>query len=209
MESRTSRHFGGFLRLNIIPSKNFVGSGRGFDGSLPRSQEIADMFCHLQDNYDFKNILEFGFNYGHSATWFLYAFPNAIVKSYDPKERTLNEEKLWLLLRKKFKNRFDFDPDFSAVARTKEKVGYYDAVFIDGGHTYGAVYDDIETALILKIPIILIDNMELEPQQRAVDAWKQNLQFTKQFKYYTINKDEIKYKRYVNLYNVLSYDIQK
>ena len=193
--------------MNIIPRQNFVGEARGFRGSLPLSQEIADMFGYLQDNYDFKNILEFGFNFGHSATWFLYAFSNAIVKSYDPKEKTLNEEKLWLLLRNKFKNRFVFDADFSETARAKEKVGYYDAVFIDGGHTFGAVYDDIETALMLKIPIILIDNMELEPQQRAVNAWKQNLQFTKQFKYYTINNDKIKHERYVNLYNVLSYDI--
>ena len=62
---------------------------------------------------------------------------------------------------------------------------------------------------MLKIPIILIDNMELEAQQRAVNAWKDNLQFTKQFKYYTINNDKVKYERYVNLYNVLSYNIQK
>ena len=109
----------------------------------------------------------------------------------------------------KFKNRFKFDARFSAEARTKEQTELYDVVFIDGGHTFGAVYDDIETALMLKIPIILIDNMELEAQQRAVNAWKDNLQFTKQFKYYTINNDKVKYERYVNLYNVLSYNIQK
>jgi len=198
--------------MNIIPAKNFVGAPRGFDGSLPRSQEIVDMFTYLKENYDFKNILEFGYNVGHSATWFLYTFPNAKVVSYDPKERTINNIKIWQTQESKFKGRFRFRPAFSSESRSANwhhPENSFDIVFVDGGHTFGAVYDDIETALHLKIPLILIDNMELEAQQRAVAAWKENLQFTKQFKYYTINTDNLKHERYVNLYNVLSYDIQK
>lgn len=167
------------------------------------------MFTYLQENYEPKRILEFGFNFGHSATWFLRAFPDVIFKSYDPKERTVGEEKIWRQFAKHYKSRFKFQAGFSAEARRREDPGIYDMIFIDGGHTFGAVYDDIETALMLKIPILLIDNMELEPQQKAVNAWSQNLQFTKQFKYVTINTDGNIYERYVNLYNVLSYDIQK
>ena len=197
--------------MNIIPVKNFVGALRGFQGSLPRSQEIADMFTYLQENYHFKNILEFGFNLGHSSTWFLYAFPNAKVVSFDPKERTISKVRIWQMQESKFGNRFRFWPSFSteAIQKYQHQEEPFDIVFVDAGHTFGAVYDDIETALHLKIPLILIDNMELEPQKRAVAAWKENLQFTKQFKYYTINKDKVEHERYVNLYNVLSYDIQK
>ena len=197
--------------MNIIPVKNFVGAPRGFQGSLPRSQEIADMFTYLQENYHFKNILEFGFNVGHSSTWFLYAFPNAKVVSFDPKERTISNVRIWQMQKSKFENRFRFWPTFSteAIQKYQHQEEPFDIVFVDAGHTFGAVYDDIETALHLKIPLILIDNMELEPQKRAVAAWKENLQFTKQFKYYTINNDGKTYERYVNLYNVLSYDIQK
>ena len=197
--------------MNIIPVKNFVGALRGFQGSLPRSQEIADMFTYLQENYHFKNILEFGFNLGHSSTWFLYAFPNAKVVSFDPKERTISKVRIWQMQESKFGNRFRFWPSFSteAIQKYQHQEEPFDIVFVDAGHTFGAVYDDIETALHLKIPLILIDNMELESQKRAVAAWKENLQFTKQFKYYTINKDKVEHERYVNLYNVLSYDIQK
>ena len=197
--------------MNIIPVKNFVGAPRGFQGSLPRSQEIADMFTYLQENYHFKNILEFGFNVGHSSTWFLYAFPNAKVVSFDPKERTISNVKIWQMQESKFGHRFRFWPNFSteAIQKYQHQEEPFDIVFVDAGHTFGAVYDDIETALHLKIPLILIDNMELEPQKRAVAAWKENLQLTKQFKYYTINNDKVKHERYVNLYNVLSYDIQK
>tara|TARA_R110000796_G_scaffold69944_6_gene159179 strand:+ start:3173 stop:3766 length:594 start_codon:yes stop_codon:yes gene_type:complete len=195
--------------MNIIPIENFVGAPRGFGGSLPRSKKIADMFTYLQENYDFKNILEFGFCFGHSSTWFLYAFPNAKVVSYDPQQISSDGDRLWRLQKAKFKNRFNFYSAFSDHARYTENVAHYDIVFVDAGHTYGAVYDDIETALRLKIPLILIDNMELEPQQKAVEHWKDNLQFTKQFKYYTINRDSLKHERHVNLYNVLSYDLQK
>ena len=169
------------------------------------------MFTYLQENHDFKNILEFGFNVGHSSTWFLYAFPNAKVVSFDPKERTISNVRIWQMQESKFENRFRFRPNFSteAIQKYQHQEEPFDIVFVDAGHTFGAVYDDIETALHLKIPLILIDNMELEPQKRAVAAWKENLQFTKQFKYYTINNDGNTYERYVNLYNVLSYDIQK
>ena len=167
------------------------------------------MFTYLQENYEPRRILEFGFNVGHSATWFLRAFPDVHFKSYDPKENTIDGEKIWRQFAKHYKSRFKFHAGFSAEARRREDPGIYDMIFIDGGHTFGAVYDDIETALMLKIPILLIDNMELEPQQKAVNAWSQNLQFTKQFKYVTINTDRNIYERYVNLYNVLSYDIQK
>ena len=195
--------------MNIIPKNNFVGKDLGFTGCLPRDNNTADMFTYLQENYDFQHILEFGYQQGHSSTWWLYAFPYANVTSYDPKEKTYNKEKIHVLMKEKFGRRFQFYPRFSAEARIKEFPNFYDVVFIDAGHTFGAVYDDIETALMLEIPILLIDNMELEPQQRAVEAWSKNLLFTKQFKYYTINNDNKTYERYVNLYNVLSYDIQK
>lgn len=195
--------------MNVIPKNNFVGKGRGFEGCLPLDNHTADMFTYLQENYDFQNILEFGYQNGHSSTWWLYAFPYANVTAYDPKENTYNKEKIHDLMKEKFGRRFKFYSCFSAEARKYASTGFYDVVFIDGGHTFGAVYDDIETALMLEIPILLIDNMELEPQQKAVEAWSENLLFTKQFKYYTINSDKKTYERYVNLYNVLSYDIQK
>ena len=67
----------------------------------------------------------------------------------------------------------------------------------------------MQSALILKIPVILIDNMELEEQQRAVNYWKNNLDFVREFEYYTRNTDGLTYRRTVNLYHVHSYDIQE
>ena len=195
--------------MKLLPHSAFFGASRGFGGCLPRSEEIADMFTYLQENYEPRRILEFGFNVGHSATWFLRAFPDVHFKSYDPKEITIDEKKVWTLFEQHYKPRFRFDAAFSSQARRKEKPGLYDMVFIDGGHTFGAVYDDIETALMLEIPILLIDNMELEPQQKAVEKFKTNLDLIKSFKYYTINSDNIRHERYVNLYHVLNYDIQE
>ena len=196
--------------MNVLPEAVFIAREKGFGGCLPRSQEITDMFTYLQENYEPKRILEFGFNTGHSATWFLRTFDRSCtVKSYDPKERTLNNKKIWVLFKEKYKTRFLYKPNFSAEARRYEEPDDYDMIFIDAGHTYGAVYDDIETALMLKIPVILIDNMELEPQQKAVNKYESNLQLIKSFSYYTINMDKQKYERFVNLYHVLNYDIQE
>ena len=167
------------------------------------------MFTYLQENYEPKRILEFGFNVGHSATWFLRAFPDAFFTSYDPKEKTDNEDKIWQLFFRHYNPRFRFCAGFSDEARKLEKLGAYDMIFIDGGHTFGAVYDDIETALMLKIPVILIDNMCLPAQQKAVKYWESNLQFVKQFPYYTNHRDGNTYERYVNLYHVLNYDIRE
>jgi len=194
----------------IIPHrKAFLGMKRSFGGSLPRSQDIADMFTYLEENYNPSNILEFGFNAGHSATWFLRTFNSAKIISFDPKEATIDNKKIHMLFEKKYKPRFKFYASFSAAARTKCEDIKIDMVFIDGGHTFGAVYDDIETALMLKIPVILIDNMELEPQQKAVSKFESNLQLIKSFPYYTINNDYLKHERFVNLYHVLNYDIQE
>jgi predicted O-methyltransferase YrrM len=195
--------------LNVLPYSTFIGRLRGFGGCLPCSEEIADMFTYLQENYEPKHILEFGFRSGHSATWFLRAFSDVIFKSYDPKELTLGDQKIHKLFYQHYYPRFDFRPLFSAEARRRETPGIYDMIFIDGGHTFGAVYDDIETALLLKIPVILIDNMELEAQQKAVSKFESNLELIKTFTYYTINNDNLEHERYVNLYHVLNYDIQE
>jgi len=195
--------------MRLLSRNKFVGESRGFKGSLPRTQYIADMFTYLQDNYDFKNILEFGFNYGHSATWFLEAFPNASLKSYDPWESTFESKRIWLKAKEKYRDRFRFLADFSDESRKKEKINFYDAIFIDAGHTFGAVLEDIKSALILEIPVVLIDNMELEDQQRAVNYWKNNLDFVREFEYYTRNNDKLTHRRTVNLYHVRSYDIQE
>lgn len=196
--------------MNIIPPKNFVGWKRGFVGGLPRSQEVADMFTYLQDNYNPEVILEFGYQFGRSATWFLYAFPLATVISFDPIMKTIDNEFIWKLMEEKFRNRFSFRNSFSyeALRQMSKRNIDVDMIFIDGGHTFGAVFDDIETALKLKIPTILIDNMELEQQQRAVKCFLNNLDFVKEFVYYTKNNDGLIHKRMVNLYHVLSYDIQ-
>ena len=194
----------------IIPHKQaFLGYKRTFGGSLPRSQDIADMFTYLEENYNPSNILEFGFYLGHSATWILRTFNSAKLISFDPKETTVDLKKIWMMVEEKYKTRFKFYAGFSAEARKKCADIKFDMVFIDAGHTFGAVYDDIETALILKIPVILIDNMELEPQQKAVSKFESNLQLIKSFPYYTINSDNLEHERCVNLYHVLNYDIQE
>lgn len=193
----------------LLGKRKFVGWKRSFMGCLPRDQNVCDMFTYLQDNYDFKNILEFGFRFGHSSTWFLYAFPNAKVTSYDPKEYTVDDEKIWVLMELKYKGRFRYRPYFSDMSRKTQYPNQHDVVFIDAGHTFGAVLEDIKSALILKIPVILIDNMELEEQQRAVNYWKNNLDFVREFEYYTKNRDGLTYRRTVNLYHVHSYDIQE
>ena len=195
--------------MRLLGRNHFVGEGRGFKGSLPRDQYIADMFTYLQDNYDFKTILEFGFNVGHSSTWFLEVFPNAEVTSYDPKELTYNHERIWKMQKEKYGSRFHFNASFSDQSRKDEVPGRYDAIFIDGGHTFGAVLEDIKSALMLEIPVVLIDNMELEEQQRAVNYWKNNLDFVREFEYYTKNNDGLTHRRTVNLYHVRSYDIQE
>ena len=185
---------------------------RNFTGGLPLSDEIVSMFTYLEQNYDPKKILEIGFEYGGSATWFMETFPNATLVSIAPEIKKLDENNSCSeLLKRKYPERFSFIKKQSwwAIqhqrARLKDEIGVFDLAFIDGDHSTGGVVNDIESVLKLRIPTILIDNMEVPDQQRAVSYYEKNLQFVKQFDY-TPKKTTTYQKRYCRLYHVISYD---
>lgn len=192
--------------MRLLEKHEFVGHRRGFGGCLPRDEYIQSMFTYLQENYDFKNILEIGFCFGHSATWFLETFPKAKVTSFDIEVKSVDKQDLYKLLKSKYSN-FKFHHEPSLFVPKFYSPGTFDFAFIDGDHTCGGVVNDIETCLVQNIPLLLIDNMELPQQQRAVNFYKDNLKLIKQFPYYTTNRDLLVHKRYVNLYDVLSYDL--
>ena len=183
-----------------------------FRGGLPYSEYVQTLFTYLEENYKFKKILEIGFLYGHSATWFLETFPKAHITSFDILKTGCTIDGITyvnykLVTAKYGDNRFKFHRDSSIEIPKYYEPGVFDVAFVDGDHTCGGVVNDIETCFKLKIPLLIIDNMELPDQQRAVGFYKDNLKLIKSFVYYTINRDGLTHKRFVNLYDVLSYDI--
>lgn len=197
--------------MRKLEETEFVGAARGFAGGLPRSEETREMFTYLQENYDPEWILEIGFKFGGSATWFLETFPFASLVSVDPMAYEIAGKPCWRLLLAKYPKRFHFVNRTSWHAiqsqkgKLKDSIGQFDFAFIDGDHSTGGVVNDIESIMKLQIPTILIDNMEVPDQQRAVSFFEKNLKFIKQFDYIP-QKTDVYPTRCCRLYDVISYD---
>mgnify|MGYP005704681339 FL=1 len=103
-----------------------------------------------------KNILEIGFNFGHSAYTFMTIDPNIEYHSVDicqHKYTKPNFEKLSEI----FGDRFTFAEKNSRHLRP-EDVEKYDMVFVDGDHSTHGMSSDLNLCNEAKIKYILVDD---------------------------------------------------
>jgi methyltransferase family protein len=98
-----------------------------------------------------RRILEIGFCLGHSAT-ILLELGSEWVHSVDNSERDQTREAAELVMAK-YNHRFCFD-----YRRFYSPNGKFDMIFIDGGHEFDDVDEDIKLGLKLKIPFFLFDD---------------------------------------------------
>ena len=100
------------------------------------------MFDFIKDNKP-KNILEIGFNAGHSACCFLNASPNSKLIAFDIC-RWKTEEPACSILKKYFDIQLIKGDSTQTVPEyMKQNSEYFDFVFIDGGHIKDIPYLDM------------------------------------------------------------------
>ncbi len=131
----------------------------------------------------FKNILEIGFNAGHSSELFLDTNPNSVVTSIDLG--------YWYYckfgikyLEKKFPDRFQIILKDSLEALNNFKIisqgTIFDFIYIDGNHSYEYAYNDIlnckkfsnESTIIVVDDVVEDDNFRTNSNTGPTKAWK-------------------------------------
>lgn len=168
-------------------------------GYLPNSQEIYNILHTIKDDLNPKQILEIGFNAGHSSTYLLDTYTDATVTAIGPSPKGDNEK----TLQQKYGNRFVFllgrtDEVYDQIVAL-EAAGQtspyalqphtFDFAFIDGHHNMPWVFWDVWFCTQhLHIPYILMDNTD-QPQVREVAERIMCLRNVKDWEYFNTWKN--------------------
>ena len=137
-----------------------------------------------------KNLLQVGFNGGHSADLLLsYSDPDSTLVSFDLGEHSYvnmcNSE-----IEKKFPGRHTLilgDSMKTLPEFTINNMAKYDFIFVDGGHTYEIASSDFDCALklgkegstIVLDDVIFTKELEASYSKGPTDVWKLNLNLFK------------------------------
>jgi len=154
--------------LDNYLAKYNITDYEGHSSQIP--QQMFDLKQFLSD-LEIKEILEIGFNAGHSSDLFL-SNSIATVTSFDLNERPcVNIAKQYIDI--KFPSRHTLIngdstktiPEF--IKNNKNKI--FDIIFIDGGHQYNIAYSDIINckSLAHKDTIVLMDDIVLDKKNQT------------------------------------------
>ena len=139
-------------------------------GNTGDYKEIQEFLFNLVKEYKPKNILEIGFNAGHSACCFLNASPKSKMYTFDICGHG-TEKKAWEVLKRHFDinliegNSLDTIPSFFK----SNKDFKFDLVFVDGYHGFDVTlnkmipYEDIKNTIdyVNDGGLIILDDYEL------------------------------------------------
>ena len=128
------------------------------------SYEAEQFFINISKEYNFKNILEFGFGHGICAEWFLNYFSKCNYVTFDIEEfKDNNGNKIHEEFSKRYGDRFRFIHDSFENYAKYLKPGQFDFAFLDTNlrNPLKEKIDQILMCKALGISYVLIDNMEL------------------------------------------------
>tara|TARA_B100000886_G_scaffold328753_1_gene277437 strand:+ start:249 stop:977 length:729 start_codon:yes stop_codon:yes gene_type:complete len=179
-----------FLKLknnNSLPNKslkdfykeNNIKILEGNSTQSPNQEEFLTGFSG-----EFKQILEIGFNAGHSSELFLINNPQSSITSIDLG--------YWYYckfgseyLKKQYPGRINviFKDSLSALKdfNTIPNGSIFDLIYIDGNHTYEYAYNDLKNCrkFANKDTVVLLDDVVIEDQYRTLSntaptkVWKE------------------------------------
>ena len=179
-------------------------------GHLPMTDECFDIFEEVKKVVgDAKKILEIGFNIGASCSMQLDVFPNSEIHTYDPivwkwwvdmqrqPDRNIRDH-FWRegtyvdLATLSFGDRFHFYNHSSEHLLEDHVPDFFDYAFIDGHHDYHYVKSDIYNCRQLRIPYLLMDNLNIPDVSRAINETEAlELVFEKEYTQRYPNDDRI------------------
>jgi len=128
------------MTLDDYLKKNNAKISEGNSHQIVRQ---INLLSYLAKKKDIKNILEIGFNAGHSSEIFLLANPDCNVVSFDIGVHDyVSIGKKYIDLT--FPNRHTLIIGNSLETIPKYYPGFkFDIIFIDGGHSYKTAFNDI------------------------------------------------------------------
>ena len=142
-----------YKKLNIY----WYGGNEGHTQQVPEEAEFL-----FKSASNLKNILEVGFNGGHSSETFLNSSSNAIIESVDIGFHHYVKFGSFYL-KKKYPGRF-----FLHIGKSKDilpkiikQKNIFDLIFIDGSHEYRDVFLDIKNGIELShaSTLIILDDV--------------------------------------------------
>jgi hypothetical protein len=147
---------------NIKPKK--------IEGHMTVTKEIEAFWREVKTLTGFKNLMEIGFNAGHSSAFILSLFDDVKVDSYDICWHPYTKPNS-LKVKKKFSNRFDFFETDSTKIKPSEVSEKYDILFVDGNHKLDYVENDFQIAYKAKIPYMVVDDLHQKDVKIKFDEY--------------------------------------
>lgn len=152
--------------LNDFYSKIFIYWYRGNEGHTQQNDEETAFLKEISKNS--AQILEIGFNGGHSSETFLKSKNLVKLTSIDIGFHHYVKFGEYFL-KNKYKKKFNLiiSDSTKALKELIKKNQQFDLIFIDGSHHYETVKEDLENALLLshEKTLILMDDVYLNEEE--------------------------------------------
>ena len=157
--------------------KHRVYFGNDYEGNSQQFPAEPIILSHFARMNHVKDIMEIGFNAGHSSESFLMANSNAHVTSFDiGNVRAMQFGKEYIDARFPGRHTLILGDSRTTVVEFKQNNPNkrFDLIFIDGGHTYEVAKHDViqSSGLAHKDTIIVVDDVVYVPGWEA--GWTVN-----------------------------------